>query len=626
MRAALAPEARRDCAHPWTPGVYPGAIIPVLWRRAPGCRACGVGRPLTSDLPSFPARAATPDPLDGIIEEIGFGNFQLTMYIAVGLAIIADGAEMLNVALITQALGEEWGLSATQKGALGSTIFIGFTLGSLAAGRVGDKHGRKFPLLFFVSMLFIMGFASAFAVNYESLLVLRAFVGFAIGGAVVLINTLFAEFLPSDHRGRWLILNSLFFPAGEIVAAFLAWSVPPRAPCPGPPPSRVTRAALFPRLTMPNFERGQWRAMLALCSIPAFICFVFGVAWLPESPRYLLEVGDIDETEVVIKRMAIANGKPVPDLTPLRNYEGAAESRRHDATRGNLSELVKPHLRVLTFTLAPLWFCVALVFYGLVYYLPIIFGEQDARGEGGTSAHLDIVISALVEVPSTLFVAATVDNPSFGRTGLISASLTGALISLCFTATLPFGAGTRTPLLSPPPPHPTPLTARRRPDGRLCLHGQALHRRRLRGALPLHQRGLPHQRAHHGARPLHRSHAHGRHHDAAPRGEPPTGREARSLLWCALLASPFPPTPSPFPVPRPVMLAAALVGTISACCLPFDTAGMTLSEIQQGMMARPPDPDEEHPFAKRQVAAAEEDGDEERLLASTSTADEEPKE
>lgn len=200
---------------------------------------CAVGRRLTVGLRRLPARAANPDPLDGIIEEIGFGKFQLTMYIAVGLAIIADGAEMLNVALITQALGEEWHLSATQKGALGSTIFIGFTLGSLAAGRVGDKHGRRFPLLVCVSMLFIMGFASAFAVNYVSLLVLRAFVGFAIGGAVVLINTLFAEFLPSDHRGRWLILNSLFFPAGEIVAAFLAWSVLPRPP-PAPLPPRVT--------------------------------------------------------------------------------------------------------------------------------------------------------------------------------------------------------------------------------------------------------------------------------------------------------------------------------------------------------------------------------------------------
>lgn len=387
---------------------------------------------------------------------------------------------------------------------------------------------------------------------------------------------------------------------------------------------------------MPNFERGQWRAMLALCSIPAFICFVFGVAWLPESPRFLLEVGDVDETEVVLKRMAITNGKPLPDLSGLRNYEGAAEARRHDATRGNLSELLKPHLRLLTFTLVPLWFCVAIVFYGLVYYLPIIFGEQDARGEGGTSAHLDIVISALVEVPSTLFVAATVDNPSFGRTGLISAALTGAFFSLCFTSSLPFGEGAavHTPrgarFRTSSPPHP-----RRRHDGRLRLHGQALHCGRLRRPLPLHQRSLPHQRAHHGAGRLHRCHAHGRHHDSAPGGGAPPRGQARALLRCGRHLrshhprrppSPRSNPPSPSPAPRAVMLGAALVGTISACCLPFDTAGLSLSEIQQGLMASPPDADEEHPFAKRQAAASDGDEDEKHLLASSSATDEGPTE
>lgn len=68
------------------------------------------------------------------------------------------------------------------------------------------------------------------------------------------------------------------------------------------------------------------------------------------------------------------------------------------------------------------------------------------------------------------------------------------------------------------------------------------------------------------------------------------------------------------------------MGTISACCLPFDTAGLSLSEIQQGLMASPPDADEEHPFAKRQAAASDGDEDEKHLLASSSATDEGPTE
>lgn len=164
-----------------------------------------------------------PDHLDDILAQIGFGKFHITLYVAIGLAILADGAEMLNVSLVTQALAKEWMLTPAQKGFLGSSVFIGFALGSLLAGYAGDRYGRRFPLLGSVSLMFVFGLASAFAVHYESLVVLRIMVGTGIGSTVVLVNTMFTEMLPADHRGRWLVLNSLFFPLGEIVGAALAW-------------------------------------------------------------------------------------------------------------------------------------------------------------------------------------------------------------------------------------------------------------------------------------------------------------------------------------------------------------------------------------------------------------------
>lgn len=71
---------------------------------------------------------------------------------------------------------------------------------------------------------------------------------------------------------------------------------------------------------MPHFEAGHWRGLLALAAVPAFICFVLGIAFLPESPRYLLLDGDYEGANAVLQTMARVNGKSVPleDLRPPR--------------------------------------------------------------------------------------------------------------------------------------------------------------------------------------------------------------------------------------------------------------------------------------------------------------------
>lgn len=49
--------------------------------------------------------------------------------------------------------------------------------------------------------------------------------GLSIGGAIPLSNSLFAECCPVQQRGRFLILNNLFFATGEALTGVLAWYV-----------------------------------------------------------------------------------------------------------------------------------------------------------------------------------------------------------------------------------------------------------------------------------------------------------------------------------------------------------------------------------------------------------------
>ena len=54
--------------------------------------------------------------IDQAIEEIGYGKFQRRLLVICGLGWAADAMEVLLIAFILPAIGEEWGLTPTQKG------------------------------------------------------------------------------------------------------------------------------------------------------------------------------------------------------------------------------------------------------------------------------------------------------------------------------------------------------------------------------------------------------------------------------------------------------------------------------------------------------------------------------
>lgn len=99
--------------------------------------------------------------------------------------------------------------------------------------------------------------------------------------------SIFAEYLPRNKRGRYLVYLESFWALGTIVAAGLAWLVVP-----------------------PFF----WRVLLALSALPGLVIY-FIRRYVPESPRYLLVNGQQEEMRAVLTQVANENGVPVPDPT-----------------------------------------------------------------------------------------------------------------------------------------------------------------------------------------------------------------------------------------------------------------------------------------------------------------------
>jgi AAHS family 4-hydroxybenzoate transporter-like MFS transporter len=99
---------------------------------------------------------------------------------------------------------------------------VGLLLGSLFAGLLGDRLGRK-PILIGCAVVFgLFSLISAFAASPLYLAALRFPTGLGLGGGIPLAVALTADFAPAETRGRLVILTCLGVGTGFTLGGLLA--------------------------------------------------------------------------------------------------------------------------------------------------------------------------------------------------------------------------------------------------------------------------------------------------------------------------------------------------------------------------------------------------------------------
>ena len=159
-------------------------------------------------------------------------------------------------------------------------VFGGELIGSMFWGPLADKYGRRFSFMMACVMITTFGLLSGLAPNYESLLIFRAIVGFGVGGLTVPFDLL-AEFLPTSHRGSFLLYIEYFWTLGSLFVAGMAWII---------------------------LNNSGWRVLTFITIVPVLLSSIGCVLYLPESPRWLLEKGRVEEAEKIVRDAAIING------------------------------------------------------------------------------------------------------------------------------------------------------------------------------------------------------------------------------------------------------------------------------------------------------------------------------
>ena len=162
-----------------------------------------------------------------------------------------------------------------------SAMMVGFFIGSLVAGALGDRIGRKETYQLCILVFATMALIAACAPNMVFLIVCRGLMGIGMGGGIVLGYGSFTEFIPARVRGTWSARISLLGNLSPLIAALLA-------------------AILIPI--------ASWRAMFIIGGLASLAMLVVVHFRLDESPRWLIETGRVEEGMEVIEKVAAESG------------------------------------------------------------------------------------------------------------------------------------------------------------------------------------------------------------------------------------------------------------------------------------------------------------------------------
>lgn len=218
-----------------------------------------------------------PDRLD----RLPWAHWHWRVVIALGIIWILDGLEVTIVGSVASVLNEPstLNMSETQIGAAASAYLIGSVSGALFFGRLSDRFGRKKLFLVTLTLYVVATTLTALSWNFVSFAFFRALTGAGIGGESSAVNSAIDELLPARVRGRTAItLNGTYWLGAALGAAATVVLLNPR---------------YFP------VQLG-WRISFGLGALLG-IMIVFVRRHIPESPRWLLLHGKVDEAEQTVR-------------------------------------------------------------------------------------------------------------------------------------------------------------------------------------------------------------------------------------------------------------------------------------------------------------------------------------
>ena len=288
------------------------------------------------------------------------------------------------------------GLTPVTEGIVTSSLVFGAAFGSLLAGTLSDKFGRRSTLMG-LSLVFMIGvLGSVLAPSVAVLVATRFILGMAVGGASSTVPVFIAEMAGPSRRARLVSQNELMIVSGQLAAY-------------------VLNALLAYLSDSPHV----WRYMLAISAVPA-ILLGLGMLMVPKSPRWLASQNKMDEAREVLGQIRSSEKQIELEMAEMIKLNAIEREQA-----GWSAVFGTPWIRKL------LWIGIGLGFMAqftginaFMYFTPIILTSTGL----GTNAALTATIgNGVVSVIATLIGIWLIGK--HGRRPMLMTGLSGVILT-----------------------------------------------------------------------------------------------------------------------------------------------------------------------------------------------------
>ena len=284
-------------------------------------------------------------------------------------------------------------------GFMTAAVPLGALMAASVAGRIIDQFGRR-NVLMAAAALFAVGALIASSITaIWMLIVARLILGLAIGVAAVAAPLYIAESSPLSIRGALVSTYQLAITVG-ILASYLTGLVI-------------------------EGDGGTWRIMFGLGVVPGLL-FLLGLAFLPESPRWLVLKGFPDRARAGLRQLRGGNWDVDAELLEMVRTAKAEAGQK--VGYGALKErAIRPALIVAV----GLFFLQQLSgINAVIYYAPEIFSH--AGFDSGRTQILATIGVGTVNVLTTVLAMFLIDK--LGRRPLLVIGFVGTAVTMLVIA------------------------------------------------------------------------------------------------------------------------------------------------------------------------------------------------
>jgi len=263
-------------------------------------------------------------------------------------------------------------------------LFSGFALGSFCSGLVSDRFGRKTAIWGASVTMLVFGLITSVMPFYWGFV----FTWWITGTMAIACYTAAFVWAMEICAGKWKIYLGMSmnysWPVCRLIIAGLAWAF------------------------------RDWHIHLQCISAMVAVGTII-LYWLPESPRWLIAKGRMDEAREMLSKAAKKNGKPIePEQIQLTKPNAAA------AAGGFLDIMRHPTLRIHTLVMYFNWFTTAFIMYGLA-----LSWQELTDG-----LFLNFLIGTLLDFPAKTLAMLMVQHIGRKYPYMVCSCLTGVMFLL----------------------------------------------------------------------------------------------------------------------------------------------------------------------------------------------------